>query len=90
MLTRLPPGARRSPADARRMLERNFPGTRFLDQESASGLRDRLATHSIAGGAVYDALVGATAVLHGLPLVTRDRRALDVYEALGVTVELVA
>jgi len=90
VLTRLPPGARRSPADARGMLERNFPRTRFLDQESAATLRDRLATHNIAGGAVYDAMVGATAVLHGLPLITRDRRATSVYEALGVRVEFVA
>ena len=37
---------------------------------------------------MYDALVGAVAAQHGLTLVSRDRRALDTYRALGVTVEL--
>ena len=36
------------------MLERNFPGTRFLDPQTSAGLRDRLAKNGIAGGAVYD------------------------------------
>jgi predicted nucleic acid-binding protein len=35
-----------------------------------------------------DALVGATAIEHGLPLTTLDRRALDTYRVLGVDVEL--
>jgi len=34
---------------------------------------------------VYDALVGAAAVQHGLTLVTRDRRAADTYRRLDVT-----
>jgi predicted nucleic acid-binding protein len=44
----------------------------------------------IAGGAVYDALVGATAAEHDLVLATRDRRALDIYRRLDVAVEPVA
>jgi len=39
---------------------------------------------------VYDALVGAAAAEHRLVLVTRDRRALDTYRALGVDVELLS
>jgi predicted nucleic acid-binding protein len=46
-----------------------------------------LADRRIAGGSVYDALVGATAVEHGLTLVSRDHRALETYRALGVDVE---
>ncbi len=42
----------------------------------------------IAGGAVYDALVGAAAREHDLVLATRDRRALDTYRALDVRLEL--
>jgi predicted nucleic acid-binding protein len=38
---------------------------------------------------VYDALVGAAAVQHGLSLMTRDRRAADTYRRLGVTFLLV-
>ena len=40
-----------------------------------------------SGGAVYDALVAAAAVHHGLPLVSRDQRALDTYRTLGLDVE---
>ncbi|MDQ3537526.1 MAG: hypothetical protein M3415_01820 [Actinomycetota bacterium] len=46
----------------------------------------RLPGLGIAGGAVYDALVGATAAEHGWPLATRNRQALDTYRALEVTV----
>ncbi|MEO8968055.1 MAG: hypothetical protein ABI355_10595 [Solirubrobacteraceae bacterium] len=44
----------------------------------------------VAGGAVYDALVGAAAREHDLPLVTRDQRAAETYRALAVRFELLA
>lgn len=47
-----------------------------------------LGNLAVAGGAVYDALVGMCAKEHGLALTTRDRRALDTYRTLGVQVEL--
>lgn len=88
VLTRLPTSARRTPATVTRLLAASFPHTRFLGaQESASLLAD-LATMGIAGGAVYDALVGACANAHRLTLATRDRRALETYRALDVNVEL--
>lgn len=90
VLTRLPPPDRRTPAAVARLLSANFPQTRFLDAGHAAELLARLHLDGIAGGAVYDALVGATAVEHGLPLATRDRRALETYRALDVTVELLA
>lgn len=42
----------------------------------------------LAGGAIYDALVGATAKHAGASLLTRDRRALSTYDAVGVRYEL--
>jgi predicted nucleic acid-binding protein len=90
VLTRLPPGTRRAPEEVFRLLAQDFPLTRFLSAEAAADLSEELARLGVAGGAVNDALVGATAREHGLPLVTRDRRALSVYEALGVEVRLVA
>lgn len=90
VLTRLPAPARRSPTVVARMIAQNFPASRFLSTDAASGLLDRLSGGEIAGGSVYDALVGAAAVEHGFPLVTLDRRALDVYRVLGVEVELVS
>lgn len=90
VLTRLPSPARRTPATIARLLASAFPHTRFLDAAAASSLFAELSSLGIAGGSVYDALVGATASAHGIPLATRDRRALDVYRALDVRVELLA
>jgi predicted nucleic acid-binding protein len=90
VLTRLPPPERRTPATVARLLSANFSHTRFLSEDAAAALLARLHDAGIAGGAVYDALVGATATEHGLPLATRDRRALETYRALDVSVELLA
>ncbi|WP_211355091.1 hypothetical protein [Blastococcus colisei] len=48
-----------------------------------------LADHRIAGGSVYDALVGAAAAEHGLRLISRDRRAFDTYRALDAAVDMI-
>lgn len=90
VLTRLPPPARRTPATVARLLRAGFPHTRFLGAEAAASLLARLGSDGIAGGSVYDALVGATAAEHRLTLATRDRRALETYRMLDVSVELVA
>jgi predicted nucleic acid-binding protein len=88
VLTRLPPPARRTPAAVSRLLAANFPHTRFLSGERAAELLSSLASNGLAGGSVYDALVAATALEHELTLATRDKRALDTYRALDVSVEL--
>ena len=90
VLTRLPPPARRTPAAVARLLAANFPHSRFLGADAAAELLARLHLAGIAGGAVYDALVAATAVEHELGLATRDRRASETYRAFGVSVELLA
>jgi hypothetical protein len=51
-------------------------------------LAEVLAPMGIAGGAVYDAVVGLAAKAAGLVLVTRDARALA-YRALGARIEVV-
>jgi predicted nucleic acid-binding protein len=88
VLTRLPPPARRTPATVARLLAANFPHTRFLSADAAAALLSELPAVGVAGGAVYDALVGAAANEHGSVLATRDRRALDTYRALDVRLEL--
>ena len=88
VLTRLPYPARRSPELVARAMDSGFPCSRFLSERAAARLLERVAGGGIAGGSVYDALVGATAIEHGATLVTRDRRALDTYRVLGVDVEL--
>ena len=89
VLTRLPAGLRRSPADALRLLAGNFPATRFLGETETADLGGELAGLGVSGGAVYDALVGAAARQHRLPLVSADARARPVYEALGVDIQLI-
>jgi predicted nucleic acid-binding protein len=90
VLTRLPTAARLVPAAAQRLLTANFPHSRFLGRERTAELLASLADNGIAGGAVYDALVGATALEHGLALVSRDRRAWDTYRTLGVPIDMLA
>src|SRR5438105_12621257 len=89
ILTRLPPPARRSPGAVARLIAHNFPATRFLSDDAAAELLASLGALGIAGGAVYDALVGAAAVERGLTLMTRDRRAADTYRRLDVKFVLV-
>ncbi len=89
VLTRLPPPARRAPAVVAQLLAANFPASLFLSASRAQQLLAELAPLGVGGGSVYDALVAAAAKEHGVVLATRDRRALDVYRALNVEVELV-
>lgn len=88
VLTRLPGASRRSPAVVARVLEVNFPETRYLSAAGSKDVLGRFATAALAGGQVYDALVAAAAVEHELALATRDRRALGTYRSLAVDVEL--
>ncbi len=88
VLARLPPPARRTPSVVTELLTTNFPESRFLSPGATKALLDDLVRANIAGGSVYDALVGAAAAEHGIVLATRDRRALETYRSLGVEVEL--
>jgi toxin FitB len=90
VLTRLPGDARVSAADAVRLLETNFGPALLVPPAIAGALPSVLAPYGIAGGAVYDALVGLAAREAGVRLLTRDARALGTYAALGVETEIVA
>jgi predicted nucleic acid-binding protein len=89
VLTRLPPPARRTPATVAKLTAATFPDSLFLGADAARALLSEFEPRRIAGGSVYDALVGAAANEHGCALATRDRRALDTYRALGVRVEVI-
>lgn len=87
VLTRLPEPLRAEPSFVARYLREDFSGERLLLGESAQrALVGRLADLSISGGAVYDALVAATADHHSRALISCDRRAARTYELLGVEV----
>lgn len=90
VLTRLPP-----PHRAAASLVTDFLGARFpepflvLSAAGVSSLLEKIVVAEIAGGAVYDALIAATVAEEGGTLLTRDRRALPVYESIGVAYALV-
>jgi predicted nucleic acid-binding protein len=86
VLTRLPVPARRPPEVVARLLDANFPETRFLSASAAAALIPRLARLGIAGGSVYDALVAACAREHAVPLATRDLRAAATYRTLSAEI----
>lgn len=89
VLTRLPGDARLHPGDAVRLLSAGFDPPRQVDRATLDDLPSILAASDIAGGAVYDALVGLATLGSGTRLITRDRRAAATYSALGVEYELV-
>jgi predicted nucleic acid-binding protein len=90
VLTRLPSPTRRTPAAVGRLLAVTFPHSRFLSPRSAATLLASLADKGIAGGSVYDALVGAAAKEHGVPLATRDARAAGTYRTIDVDFDVIA
>lgn len=89
VLTRLPGAKRVAPAAAIRLIQVGFPETRHLSRTATEGLLAELGRRGVAGGAVYDALVAATAEEHGMPLVSRDIRAMATYRAMGIEAELI-
>ncbi|WP_200891329.1 MULTISPECIES: type II toxin-antitoxin system VapC family toxin [Acidithrix] len=89
VLTRLPPPARRSPEAVLRLMSANFPSIKYLTTSAAEALLPKFASLGIAGGSVYDALVGAAAAESALVLLTRDARAIPIYRALQVDIEVI-
>ena len=91
VLTRLPP-----PHRAPSTVVKAFLAERFRKAPLTLPARDwpRLlalaADGGITGGAVYDALIAATARHAGATLLTRDRRAVPVYDKVGVSYDLVS
>ena len=88
-LTRLPAPHRLSADLAHELLLTEFDETLWLSIDATRRLFAELPVLGISGGAVYDALVAACAVEHGLPLLSADERAASTYAARGATVESV-
>ncbi len=86
VLTRLPGDLRMTPRDAARLLQTRFEPPLVLPSETALRLPQVLSELEVAGGAVYDALVALAALGHDADLATRDARARDTYEKVGVRV----
>ncbi len=86
-LSRMPEGRRIAPAVVLEALERGFAQP-WLSLDAA-GLRDalhRAVEAGVRGGALYDALIAATAAGHSADVLSADGRALGTYRAMGVGV----
>lgn len=88
-LSRMPEGHRIAPDVVVEALERRFADQwLYLDgQTLREALRAAVAV-GVRGGALYDALIAATAAGNGARLLTADARARITYEAVGVDTEL--
>jgi toxin FitB len=89
VLTRLPTDVRLAGADAARVLDSVVPRTRSLSAAEHRDFSRWIRSSGVVGGAVYDALVAWSARCAGVPLLTRDARALATYRALEVDVLLI-
>jgi predicted nucleic acid-binding protein len=90
VLTRLPPPHRAAADVVGEFLRARFSDSPLtLPGAEQESLLKHAIDEGIIGGAIYDALVGATARHAGAILFTRDRRAIRVYETIGVAYELV-
>lgn len=91
VLTRLPPPHRCEAEIVEEFLRRRFREPLLtLPGDALISLLKSASSTGITGGSIYDALVGATARHAGARLLTRDRRAIPVYESVGVRYELLA
>lgn len=87
VLTRLPEPFRADPAIVAEYLREDYPGRRMaLPERERRGLVGKLASLSIAGGAVYDAMAVVTAAHHGHSLLTCDQRAAAIYSRFDADV----
>ena len=91
VLTRLPPPQRVPAMVAGDYLSETFVlPPLVLPSDGYRRLLNFATTGGLTGGAIYDALVGATAHEAGATLLTLDRRAIPTYQLLQVDYRLVA
>ncbi|MGD1057286.1 MAG: PIN domain-containing protein [Solirubrobacteraceae bacterium] len=86
-LSRMPQGRRIAPDVVLEALTRAFPKgwVTLTGSEQRTALRKAVAA-GVRGGALYDALIAATATRHGAELLSADSRARATYDAMGANV----
>jgi len=90
IVTRLQEPFRVTPKQAQQVIDGSFAGTLTPQPDSYSRIHQLLAKVGISGGSTYDGLVALAALDNQATLVTRDMRALGIYDALGVKTEVIA
>jgi predicted nucleic acid-binding protein len=87
VLSRMPEGLRMTPVAVRDAIDDDFPDSWLaLEADGQRACLCRAVDAGLRGGALYDALIAATAREHGATLLSADRRAREAYEAMGVDV----
>lgn len=90
MLSRMPEPYRMTPTVVMEALDRISTSPWLaLDAASQHSCLRRAIAEGLSGGALYDALIAATARGHGAKLLSADRRAWAAYEAMGAEVSFV-
>ena len=90
VLSRMPEGQRIEAAIVVDALEREFSEPWLaLDHDEQRACLRRAVDAGVSGGALYDALIAATAAKHRATLMSADRRAQPTYEAMGVQAHFV-
>ncbi|MDP2712454.1 MAG: PIN domain-containing protein [Solirubrobacteraceae bacterium] len=90
-LSRMPEGRRVAPAVVLEALGHDFPQPWLsLDGARLRAALGRAVEAGVRGGALYDALIAATAAAHDVELVSADERARGTYEALGVAATFIS
>jgi predicted nucleic acid-binding protein len=90
VLSRMPEEQRIEASFVLDALEREFPDPWLaLDQAAQRSCLRRAVDAGLRGGALYDALIAATAREHGATLLSADRRAREAYDAVGVDVSYI-
>lgn len=89
-LSRMPEGRRIAPAVVVDALNRAFkPQWLALDAKGHRDAIQRAVAAGVRGGALYDALIAATAAAHGAQIVSADRRAHATYLAMSADVRFI-
>jgi predicted nucleic acid-binding protein len=89
-ISRMPEPYRAGPTVVLEALGNDYPSTWLaLDADGQRRALWAAVRRGVYGGALYDALIAATAHEHGATLLSADRRALPAYEAVGVDVAFV-
>jgi toxin FitB len=89
VMSRLPYGQAVPVVDAVSLVRRLAQGrVRQLAADRYLLAFSALGSAGLPGGAVYDAIVGATARAHGATLLTLDVRAQRTYQAVGASFEV--
>jgi predicted nucleic acid-binding protein len=87
VLSRMPEPLRVTPSVVVDGLNRDYPTPWLaLSGRDQQAFLSRAVDAELRGGALYDALIAATAREHGATLLSADRRAKEAYEAMGVDV----